>query len=81
MCGQDEFYCPSGTCILMKDTCNGQPDCYDGSDEPGLCENATSGMMGKEKLKCFQRIRHTNVKNDLFETTKFNLLSQTQTYT
>ena len=41
----------------MKDTCNGQPDCYDGSDEPGLCENASSGMTGKEKLKCFQRIR------------------------
>ena len=49
LCRQDEFYCPSGKCILVKSTCNGYWDCYDGSDEPGVCKISSSGMTGKQK--------------------------------
>lgn len=57
-CNSNEFYCPSGKCVLMKDTCNGRWDCYDGSDEPGVCEKSSSGMTGKKKkVTCFQTIK------------------------
>ena len=37
-CGQYQFRCRSGECVASYDTCNGIPQCEDGSDEnPKLC--------------------------------------------
>ena len=54
MCRQDEFYCPSGKCILIKATCNGTWDCYDGSDEPDVCKISLGGMTSKENVAFFK---------------------------
>lgn len=32
-CPPDEFQCTSGQCILQKWKCDGEKDCYDGTDE------------------------------------------------
>eukprot|EP00090_Calanus_glacialis_P038033 TRINITY_DN6626_c0_g1_i1.p1 TRINITY_DN6626_c0_g1~~TRINITY_DN6626_c0_g1_i1.p1 ORF type:complete len:487 (-),score=81.62 TRINITY_DN6626_c0_g1_i1:105-1565(-) len=37
-CGRYQFHCHSGECIAIYDTCNGIPQCKDGSDEePSVC--------------------------------------------
>lgn len=42
-CGQYQFRCRSGECVASYDTCNGIPQCEDGSDEnPKLCPPPTS---------------------------------------
>merc|ERR1719278_139044 len=38
VCGEYQFQCSSGECVAEYDTCNGIPQCRDGSDEdPQLC--------------------------------------------
>ncbi|XP_076032242.1 vitellogenin receptor Yl-like [Oratosquilla oratoria] len=37
LCKESEFECADGECVLNTQTCNGVPDCQDGSDEGGVC--------------------------------------------
>lgn len=48
-CKPDEFYCPSGVCILSNLTCNGVLNCPDGADEPAVCGTV---KVGKQTTMC-----------------------------
>jgi len=42
-CGRYQFHCNSGECIAIYDTCNGIPQCKDGSDEErSICPASSS---------------------------------------
>lgn len=36
-CQPTEFRCGSGQCVDGGRFCDGNPDCYDGTDEPDRC--------------------------------------------
>ncbi|CAG9839329.1 unnamed protein product [Diabrotica balteata] len=38
------YRCRSGACINMTSVCNNKHDCYDGSDEDGLCSSSCVGV-------------------------------------
>ena len=45
-CDSEEYYCPSGKCVLLNATCNGVLDCLDGADEPEICGDLLKGKTG-----------------------------------
>ncbi|XP_015601419.1 vitellogenin receptor isoform X2 [Cephus cinctus] len=36
----DQYTCATGSCLPFNSVCDGTPDCYDESDEGGVCESA-----------------------------------------
>ena len=36
-CSKDKFSCADGGCVSWTQTCNGQKNCEDGTDEPLFC--------------------------------------------
>ena len=36
-CSEDKFACAGGGCVSQSETCDGEKNCEDGSDEPSIC--------------------------------------------
>ncbi|KAI4466638.1 vitellogenin receptor-like protein-related-related [Holotrichia oblita] len=46
------FRCKNGNCLDLSFVCNGQEDCYDGSDENGACNTSCQGKSNPCDQKC-----------------------------
>ncbi|KAJ8934130.1 hypothetical protein NQ314_013589 [Rhamnusium bicolor] len=49
---ENGFRCKNGDCIDLEYVCNGKHDCYDGSDEEGLCSTACKTPVNPCSQKC-----------------------------
>ncbi|CAG9813302.1 unnamed protein product [Phaedon cochleariae] len=51
---EDGFRCKTGDCIDLKLVCNGNHDCYDGSDEDGMCSVSCEGKKNPCSQVCLK---------------------------
>ncbi|XP_057655031.1 vitellogenin receptor [Diorhabda carinulata] len=48
------YRCKNGACLNMSLVCNGKHDCYDGSDEDGLCSDSCTGTANPCEQVCLK---------------------------
>ena len=70
-CDVTEFQCKSGSCLNATWVCDGEPDCFDGSDEAAeLCGYTTVAPTGTQPYNFFNGSTYSrciNFSNAIFD--------------
>ncbi|XP_070573185.1 uncharacterized protein [Ptychodera flava] len=66
-CGGDLFTCGDDTCILQVYICNGQKDCFDGSDEFGCSKDCSNNSFSCQDGGCVSMTCYCDFKDDCLD--------------